>query len=418
MQKKQRSISKGVIEAKDKNDLKQHFSPNVTKRTGINLNTFLNSKPGMGNAGDGNLNQSREFLGNQTYNPGNTKSNFQNYKTNTSNIQQKQQPIPLNYSTNISGNNMTNYNSAINNQQNNSYNQKNIKLESIKNINTVIKKLKSTNISNVGNNNVSINSSQKLRDIQTKNTKKSISNLNSNNTNSLNMVSASSTNTALGGSQANISNFPTNQLNQGGQLNPVNLQSSMKKDLMPNLKSNQLTSGTFSGQLYQTNKTKSPNKLEKLNVYGTNQNSQGGSAINTHNISNISGNSNNKSGIKELKDLKEEKILKQDTNDLGKKTSHGLFSSEKERYSEKYSSNIEKDFSSKSENKNSTKDISSNNSTLNFKHSGARSVNGISVQLGDNMVHQSNIESPEDLHFFYVKMFQTNKEFASKFEKD
>ena len=62
-----------------------------------------------------------------------------------------------------------------------------------------------------------------------------------------------------------------------------------------------------------------------------------------------------------------------------------------------------------------TKDNSSNSSTIkNFLHSNSNSLNTMQIQL----TQQSNIENPEDLHFFYVKMFQANKEYAYKFEKE
>ena len=58
------------------------------------------------------------------------------------------------------------------------------------------------------------------------------------------------------------------------------------------------------------------------------------------------------------------------------------------------------------------------NSNINTNQSSISSKNNI---LDDNTINDffnNNIENPEELHFFYIKILQKSKEISKKFEKD
>lgn len=366
MQKKNRSISKGVIEAKDKLDLlrsNQQFSPNVSKRTvGINLNTFLSSKPGniepeSVQSDNFKNNHNNTYYNNQSTNilANNMTTNFQKYTKNFHLNQSKTQLSPnyqvlgnsVNISTNNTNNTFLNNNSNINNlnltnignmtsttnMTNN--NSKNLKLESIKNINTVIKKLKYSNAPNkLPTTNKNENSNTKL------------------------------TNTTL---QKKIPNIPTFQSSNLNNLNKgplINLKTSTCFNQNQNIYSNfsEMSPSTSIANL-NMNESKFENTPQKDlfklqdDVKGSNANLYLGTKQN-------------------------------DTKDTKKNSTQ------------------------------ETNDNSSNNSTIkNYKHSNSSSINGLHFQV-NKCFKNTNIENPEDLHFFYVKMFQTNKEYVHKFEKE
>ena len=324
--KKNRSISKGVIEAKDKTDVKsQQFSPTMAKRTvGINLNTFINSKPQTKNEED----EMRSSTNNMSFQPNqSTSTNMNNSNVNSTMGQggttfQKYSKNPISQPKTLLSN--TQFSQVSNSTVNNStfvtpFPQKNMKLESIKNINTVIKKLKSNNIS-----------SGKIKEKQIP--KK------------IPLIPAS---------------FNQTQ-------NICLLQKSIQ---MPTL-------------------TIKNNNLNSQQYFPPNQSEMSPSTS----MTNIN------------------------SNDMLYKTNQNIFQHNSGQKIKIFEDKFDKIVETKNEKKVSlqeTKDNSSNNSTIkNFKHSNSNSINCSQTN------YQVNIENPEDLHFFYVKMLQQNKEFANKFEKD
>ena len=365
MQKKNRSISKGVIEAKDKSDLlrsNQQFSPNVSKRTvGINLNTFLSSKPGNVDPELSDTfknNHNNTYYNNQSTNllANNMTTNFQKYTKNF-HLNQSKAQLPSNYqamgnSVSMSANNtnntflgnnnnmtnignLTNMTNMTNNTNIGNTNSKNLKLESIKNINTVIKKLKNSNVPN------KLSSNNKVEIPNTK-----------------------ITNTNL---QKKIPNIPPFQ-----STNLTNL-SNLNKGPLINLK----TSTCFN---------------QNQNIYSNFSEMSPSTSIANLNI--------NESKF----DNTPPKDLFKVHEDV-KGSSTNIYLGTKQTDTKKTSTQ-------------ETNDNSSNNSTIkNYKHSNSSSINGLQLQI-NKCFKSTNIENPEDLHFFYVKMFQTNKEYVHKFEKE
>lgn len=408
MQKKNRSISKGIIEAKDKQEVyktNQHFSPNVSKRTvGINLNTFLNSKPNgplqkeelemiqsdnFRNTNYNNTNfqpnQSITNLGNGTNTSNvNLSSNFQKYSKNVSNNMSKGQ-IFSGQTSNVTSSNIT-ANSYLN-----PIPQKNVKLESIKNINTVIKKLKNPNSNNSNNISSNINISSKLikPEIGSKPgtlvQKKipAIPALQSSNLNNLNNNSNSNNNIVSSNSVVNLNN-----------------NSNLKKDSIPNIN---LKSSTF---LQSQNINEISPKTSVTN-------------INLNEYLSSKKELNNAMSIYTTSD-QSKSLFKPQSPSLEAKPNNSLAISKiNSQNSNLPNFDIKKTpETTKKTSIQETKDNSSSNSTIkNYKHSNSNSMNGITLQV-NSQIQQSNIENPEDLHFFYVKMFQNNKEFANKFEKE
>jgi len=366
MQKKNRSISKGVIEAKDKQDLyknNQHFSPNMSKRTvGINLNTFLSSKPGVSKE-ELELIQSENFRNtnyNMSFHPNNTNNssmmgtNFQKYSKNIT-VNPTKNPMLSSQLSGISNSNINNSNAFVT-----PFPQKNMKLDSIKNINTVIKKLKgpnpSTKIMNKSDvnklgNQISSSIQKKVPAIPT------FSSQNMNNTRKDPIPSISMKSTAY-----------------GQQLYPQNLSEMSPSNSLANV-----------NDIYQSKSINSNNQSQNQQGYGFfNSNSSNQKNLFKPQFEEINLNNN----------LSRQNLIGQSMNDMTKTPEHKKHSTQE------------------------TKDNSSNNSTIKgYKHSNSNSINGIQLQV-NNQVKQANIENPEDLHFFYVKMFQSNKEFAYKFEKE
>lgn len=408
MQKKNRSISKGVIEAKDKQEIyktNQHFSPNMSKRTvGINLNTFLNSKPTthkeelelIQSDNFRNTNYNLSFHPNQSAsNIGNTSvgTNYQKYSKNISMNPAKSQML----STQLSGINNSNVNNS--NAYVTPFPQKNMKLESIKNINTVIKKLKSSNINSKAINkttdtvksNVNTTFQKKVpvmpsfhhNGTGTNSTSSNYNNNNSNNvTNSSNMTnfkkegipSISLKSSAFSNNNNNAHNIFSHGISEMSPNKSVtNMNSNLHNEInIPNPSNARKDTTTNSLNLFQqnsANKSLFKSQFEEINLVNSGQ-------------------------------IKGKILLNNQINIQPQDLT------------------IKQTAETKKHSTQETKDNSSNSSTIkNYKHSNSNSVNGIQVQI-NNHYHQTNIENPEDLHFFYVKMFQTNKEFAQKFEKE
>lgn len=432
MQKKNRSISKGVIEAKDKQDLyrsNQHFSPNMSKRTaGVNLNTFLNSKPTshkdelelIQSDNFRNTNYNLSFHPNQsTNNLGNTSlgTNYQKYSKNISMNPAKSQML----NTQLSGINNSNVNN--NSAYVTPFPQKNMKLESIKNINTVIKKLKSTNInSKINKTTDSVKSGinttfQKKVPVMpsfhqgtgTNNTSNNYNNI----TNSSNMTSLKKEgipSISLKSSAFSSNNNAHNIFSHGNNLaelsptksipNMGNLSNLTSMSNMSNL--NNINSTTHMGSNLLNH-----NNLHDLQVPVPNNARKEANNMNLYQQNSAHKSLFNKSQFEEINLVNSHPIIK------GKNM---MINSQQQIHPQDLTSKPTPD--NKKHSTKETKDNSSNSSTIkNYKHSNSNSINGIQVQMNTHY-HQTNIENPEDLHFFYVKMFQTNKEFAHKFEKE
>ncbi len=381
------NLSKGLNESKEKIDSlnfnkTHHFSPNITKKTvGINLNNFLSSKPNM--LKDENELQNNDSMKNikvnSTYNSNQlsgsvVSSNFQKYtKNNVTNI--KSSVINnSNYSvvnTSTTNNlNITNSNNNMN-STNNAFPNKNIKLESIKNINNVIKKLKGTNVNpnpiNIQQGSIKGKIDVNKQLIALKNKTQIIPAINSNQNS--NLQSSSNINHEF----SNVIHMSSNSMNN---MNNINSNNGLKSDKI-NLRN--------SNNLYGS-------QIENMSLF------QQGTPINNN-------------------------VLEKDENSNNRNHSYNLYSnnSEKKSISLFKPENVDKNLdenelnivkSYKKVSLQDTKDNSSNSSTIKFKHS-----NNTSISMG-GLSNNSNIENPEDLHFFYVKMFQQNKELAFKFEKD
>lgn len=438
---KNRSISKGVIEAKDKQDLvksqqlqqisqnSQHFSPNVSKRNvGVNLNTFLNSKPGIINSKEEidlgisdsqyrNTNYNINFLPNQSMNANNSNitnmsnvnsTNYQKYAKNTTINLAKSQIMTDKGGSQISGlNSSIVTNNLVNNTNNNLSNlnqlpQKNMKLESIKNINTVIRKLKTNNT----NSKMISGGPSTKPDIQKMGTgvnyqkKQGIPSIQSTSISNISITKKISGN-------LNSSNYP-------GQLLPQNLVEISPSNSISNVNLNDIYSNSKTQNNSQSNLSSSTNTKNNFYASGLTHNFNNNQVNLTSNLidggtfsSKISNNiySNNNSAQKNLfkPHIDEVSMIKQKQNNSGM-VDQVVF--------DKTSDNNKKSMQE-------TKDNSSNSSTIkNNKHSNSNSLNTMQVQLNNQLNQSTNIENPEDLHFFYVKMLQTNKEFAYKFEKD
>jgi len=415
MQKKNRSISKGVIEAKDKQDVSkisssqqsQHFSPNVSKRNvGVNLNTFLNSKPGVGVIKEEvDLGQSDSHYKNTNYNIGgfhvnqsmstnnsnyNGTTSYQKYTKNTTINLAKSQIVDKNQQ--YSG-----VNSSMNNTNSNFVNplpQKNMKLESIKNINTVIRKLKT------------------------------------NNTNSKMITGGPSSKPDLQKLSSGASSYQKKQgipsLHNSNLLN-----ASTNKRISNNMNSTSYPSQLIAQNLVDISPSTS---LANMNI-----NDMHSSKTQTSSLSNLT-NTNSKNGVSGLTHNNHNHInLSPNLGDgFGKSTGNQIYTNSAQKNlfkpqlddinlinntsSKQIKVNNTGGYDKSSDNKKSTqetKDNSSNSSTIkNYKHSNSNSLNTMQVQANSQINQAANIENPEDLHFFYVKMFQTNKEFAYKFEKE
>lgn len=389
------NLSKGLNESKEKIDSlnfnkTHHFSPNISKKTvGINLNNFLSSKPNM--LKDDNEMQNNESLKNikvnASYNSNHlsgsvVSSNFQKYtKSNVTNI--KSSVINnSNYSvvntTNTNNVNISNTNNNMNSTSNSNSNysafpNKNIKLESIKNINNVIKKLKGTNVNSnpihiqQGTIKGKIDVNKQL--IALKNKTQIIPAINSNQNSNL------QSNSNISSEFQNVIHMSSNSMNNMSNINNVNT-NGLKSDKI-NLRN--------SNNLYGS-------QIENMSLF------QQGIPNNSSLIENneVSNNRNHSYNL---------------YSNNSEKKSTSLFRPENiDKNSEETDLNIAK--SCKKVSLQDTKDNSSNSSTIKFKHS-----NNTSISMG-GLGNNSNIENPEDLHFFYVKMFQQNKELAFKFEKD
>lgn len=467
MQKKNRSISKGVIEAKDKQEISknsnnnQHFSPNMAKRTGVNLNTFLSSKP-VGTSkeqaegdtgqsdnlrGTNNINNLNPYQVNSSVNNSNMGTNYQKYSKNVTTNPAKSQMISTQYSGINSSNNIHN-NSNVNNTGNTfatPFPQKNMKLESIKNINTVIRKLKSnttsSSISNKVSTNISKNEITKIGSVisnsggGTNNLQKKvvpvIPSFHSNNMSSLKKD--------INKSSSGISNN-NHYIQQSQQLNPQNLYDMSPSNSLANMKIN----NDYSQQSQQIEKLVNNSSYININntsnnVYFNNNNTnQNQSQINNSQVNNQNnyGNSsttniNNTNNLNHINLINNMNLTNSNTNIYasGQKGSNNFNMSNTGNKTNLFNKDVVKDEGTNNKNvfdKNNqdnkktqeTKDNSSNSSTIknskNFLHSNTNSLNTMQIQLSQ----QSNIENPEDLHFFYVKMFQANKEYAYKFEKE
>lgn len=372
MAKKNRSASKGIIEAKDKGDFMrstrdaQHFSPNATKRSNFGV---YNQASMMQTQKSGNLSKD-EFIENSVENSNLKHTNYMNYQSNQASV---------NLSHNPSSSNFQMYNKNAINSKNqysvmpgistsnisntsNAFQQKNMKLESIRNLNTAMKKIKAP-IS--GTSKSEISPVKKLD--QNNFIKKKSTGLNS--SNNASMIGLQS----KGPVSLKGNNYTTNPVNNyvykekevEQQSAKVSMNLFMEKPQGINLANSKLGSN----QLNYSNST----KIGPLNTELLANNEIPGNKEVLYNINHKLSSVSNSVSPNKLKDKEKKKAMSSNTQE--------------------------------------TQDNSSNNSTIN-KHKNS------APYLTNDLINNQNIENPEDLHFFYVKMLQSNKSFIYKFEKE
>ena len=355
MSKKQRSISKGIIEAKDKLELGkskkdiQYLSPGVSK---------INHPNQISNKTQGSKEE-------QEVSPDNNKSNFNtpiNVFTSTQN-----------YQTNLQKYTKTNFNN----------NKSSVLNSSLSNLNSSV------------TNNFNNNKNMKLESIKTQIKKTAITGLNTNNT-SINLNNQPNTN-IISGNKVNIS--PLKKVEQLKSL------TKKKTGIVSMLTSSQNTSGIHKQSNFpvvgsinlkhsysQNNQNIIPNiHSENLNLF---QEKPIGINLSQKKLEFVKSNMNISNNTEQLINLTRE----QSTEKLEYIQNSKQASIREENSPKKQTSNTE------------TKDNSSNNSTIKLQNN--------SIMNSELLQSKKKIENPEDLHVFYVQMLQSNKDLIYKFEKD
>jgi hypothetical protein len=353
---KQRSISKGIIEAKDKTEVVKskkdipYLSPGASKRN--TSNQVLNKTQGT--------KEEHELLSdnNKTSfnNPINILTSSQSYQTNL----QKYTKTQLNPNkSNILNSSLSNLNSSVSNN----FNAKNLKLDSMKTqikknaipgVNTNNTTINLNNLTN-SNNNVSGN---KL-DISPLKKVEQLKSLTKKKTGIISMLTSSQNSTVI------HKQTPSNPV--VGSINLKNSISQNNQNLISNLHNDNMN--IFQEKPLGINLSQKKLELVKSNTSIRNNTEQMLNLTQENSTENIEYYHNPKqSSVREMNPIK------------------------------KHSSNIE------------TKDNSSFNSTIKLQNN--------YIMNSELLQSKKKIENPEDLHVFYVQMLQSNKDLIYKFEKE